>query len=52
MINLLFAVAELFPLGTIVERRMRSPLEDPVKNGASFNDRYTPYVGKREAFDV
>ena len=38
----IFVVAELFPLGTIVERRKRSPLEDPVKNGASFNDRYTP----------
>ncbi len=37
-LNFPFAVAGLSPLGTIVERRKRSPLEDPVKNGASFND--------------
>ena len=37
-LNFPFAVAGLSPLGTIVERRKRSPLADPVKNGASFND--------------
>ena len=28
------------------------PTKDPVKNGASSNDRYTPQVGKREAIAV
>ena len=28
-----------YGLGSIVERRKRSPLEDPVKNAVSFNDR-------------
>ena len=28
------------------------PTEDPVKNGVSSNDCYTPKVGKKEAFDV
>ena len=47
----LFAVAVLFPSGTIVERRKRSPPEDPVKNGACLTN-VRPRRGYKEEFDV
>ena len=40
-----FAGAGLMGLGTIVERRKRKALEDPVKNGALFDEGKTPSGG-------
>gem|GEM_PF-2566502 len=47
-----FAVAVLSPLGTIVERRKRSPLEDPVKNAACLTNVSAPKGSNKEEFGV
>ena len=47
-----FAVAELSVWGASWRGVSGVPTKDPVKNGASSNDCYTPKVGKKEAFDV
>ena len=47
-----FAVAVLSHLGTIVERRKRSPLEDPVKNAACLTNVSAPKGSNKEEFGV